>query len=201
MAGPGPRPYRKNGAIFNCVICGEEFYRKRSFIERGITNTCGKSECKSKFFRGPNNPAWGRIPSTENRIAVSESNKRRTGPPKGYKHTPEARAKISSAMRERWLLHRDKMIAAITKPPKPREEMRYRKDFTPWQRKEWKSTECFWCKSTESLVLDHIIPIVAGGLNIRGNAQTLCQTCNLWKMVYVDRPYHLSKLASKAASE
>ena len=99
-----------------------------------------------------------------------------------------------------WRDNRDKMIAALTKPPKPRDQMRYRKDFTPWQRAEWKDAHCKWCLSTEHLVLDHIIPIVANGHNIRANAQTLCQTCNLWKMVYIDRPYHLSLLASKAAS-
>ncbi len=197
---PGPRPYRKNGAIFNCVICGQPFYRKRSFIQRGITNTCGQTECKSQFFSGSNNPAWGRIPTVVQRDAVSLANKARTGPPKGYKHTPEARAKMSEALRRRWLTNRDAMIAAITPPPKPREQMRYRRDFTPYQRKTWKASECRWCGTTQQLVLDHIIPIVAHGLNIRGNAQTLCQPCNLWKMVYVDRPYHLSLLASKAAS-
>jgi hypothetical protein len=72
---PGPRPYRKTGAIFTCVICGEPFYRKPSLVERGITNTCGKSECKSLFFSGANNPAWGRMPTDENRKAVSDSNK------------------------------------------------------------------------------------------------------------------------------
>ena len=195
-----PRPYRQNGAMFNCVICGKEFYRRRSFIDRGITNTCGKSECKSKFFSGPNNPAWGRVPTKENRRSVSAANKKRTGPPKGYKHTAEARAKITAALRERWRLHRDKMIASITKPPKPRAEMRYRKDFTPYQRKTWKGTACAWCDSTNNLVLDHVIPVVAGGLNIQGNSQTLCQTCNLWKMVYIERPYHFAMLASKAAS-
>lgn len=189
---------RKNGAMFNCAVCGCEFYRKRSFIERGITNTCGKTGCKSKFFSGSNNPAWGRIPTEDNRKAVSDSNKRRTGPPKGYKHTPEARAKITEALKRRWRENRDGMIAAITPPPKPRDEMRYRRDFTPVQRKTWKAQHCLWCNTTENLVLDHIIPIVAGGLNIKGNAQTLCQTCNLWKMVYVDRPYYFATLATKA---
>jgi hypothetical protein len=113
------------------------------------------------------------MPTEENRKAVSESNKRRTGPPKGYKHTPEARAKITAALTRRWRENSDAMIAALTKPPKPRELMRYRKDFTPWQRKEWKGSFCVWCGSSEKLVLDHIIPIVAGGINIEGNAQTL----------------------------
>lgn len=196
----GIRHWRMNGALFNCVICGVEFYRKRSFIERGITKTCGQSECKSRYFTGPTNPAWGRVPSPENRMAVSDANTKRTGPPKGFRHTMEAREKIREASRRMWRENRDKMIAALTKPPKPRDQMRYRKDFTVWQRKEWKEAICLWCSASHHLVLDHIIPIVAGGMNIRGNAQTLCQPCNLWKMVYVDRPYHLSLLASKAAS-
>lgn len=196
---PGPRPYRKNGATFKCVICGSEFYRKRSFIERGITNTCGKSECKSKFFSGPNNPAWGRIPTEENRQAVSNSNKRRSGPPKGWKPTPEHRAAVSAALKDMWLNHRDKMIAAITKP-KTMADPRHRREFTPYQKSVWKADFCAWCGTTDGLELDHIIPIVVGGLNIKENSQTLCRKCNLWKMAYVDRPMRIAMLASKAAS-
>ncbi len=199
--GPGPRPYRKNGAMFNCVICGDSFYRKRSFIERGITKTCGKTECKSKFFSGPGNPAWGNVPSIEARQAVRESNlsRKKTGPPKGYKHTPEARAKISEALRERWKHNRDEMIRKLTKP-KPRDAMRYRREFTPVQKKLWTGKLCCWCGTEDGLELDHIIPIVAGGINLLENSQTLCRKCNLWKMVYVDRPYQIAMLAFKAAS-
>lgn len=200
---PGPRPYRKNGATFNCVVCGDPFYRRRSFIERGITKTCGKSECKSKFFSGPNNPAWGNVPTEKTREAVRQSNlarpKGRTGPPKGWKPSVEHRASVSAALKERWRLHRDEMIQALTKP-KPRDAMRYRREFTPWQKKAWIACSCAWCGTEVGLELDHIIPIVAGGINIRENAQTLCRKCNLWKMVYVDRPYQLATLATKAAS-
>lgn len=200
--GPGPRPYRMNGAIFNCAVCGAQFYRKRSFIERGITKTCGKSECKSQFFSGSNNPAWGRTVPEEHRQAIRDSNmtrpKKRTGPPLGYKHTPEARSMISAALRERWRLNRDKMIAALTKPKSP-DSPRIRREFTTWQKRNWKASVCAWCDCTEGLELDHIIPVVIGGMNIRANAQTLCRKCNLWKMSYVDRPYHLASLASKAA--
>lgn len=200
--GPGPRPYRKNGAIFKCVVCGEEFYRKRSFIERGITKTCGKSECKSKYFSGPNNPAWGHVPTAAARQAVRDSNlarpKKRTGPPPGWSPTPEHRAAVSAALRERWRTNRDAMIKALTKP-KPRYQMRYRREFTPVQKRDWKALSCAWCGTDSGLELDHIIPIVAGGINIRENAQTLCRKCNLWKMVFVDRPYQLSMLATKAA--
>lgn len=204
MAGPGPRPYRKNGALFNCVICGEEFYRKRSLIERGITKTCGKTECKSQFFSGDGNPAWGRIPTQEHRDAVRDSNlsrpKKKTGPPPGWTHSKEAREAISKAMRERWKNNRDEMIKKLTKP-KTREMMRYRREFTPYQKRAWKESECKWCGTDKQLELDHIIPIVAGGVNIKENAQTLCRKCNLWKMVYIDRPYQIAQFATEAASE
>ncbi len=103
-------------------------------------------------------------------------------------------------MRERWRLHRDEMIKSLTKP-KTREMMRYRREFTPYQKKTWKDSECKWCGVTDQLELDHVIPIVGGGINIKENAQTLCRKCNLWKMVYMDRPYQIAYLAIKAASE
>lgn len=198
---PGSRIYRRNGAVLQCAVCGSDFYRPRSLVERGVNKTCGKSECKSKFFSGANNPAWGRIPTDANRQAVRDSNlarPRRSGPPPGFKHSPSARAAISAALRERWRLHRDEMIAAITKP-KPRDQFRYRREFTPWQKSQWTRTACAWCAAIEGLELDHIIPIVAGGINIQGNSQTLCRKCNLWKMTYMDRPYHLATLATKEA--
>lgn len=198
---PGPRPYRKTGETLKCVVCGDDFYRRKSYIRRGIRHTCGKTECKSKFFSGPNNPAWGRIPTEENRMAVRDSNLARgkTGPPPGWKPSTEHRAAVSKALRERWRLHRDEMIAKLTKP-KPRDQLRYRREFTPVQKRDWKAPSCAWCETTVGLELDHVIPIVAGGVNIKGNCQTLCRKCNLWKMVYVDRPYFLATLASKAAS-
>lgn len=37
---------------------------------------------------------------------------------------------------------------------------------------------CIACKSTCWLHLDHILPLVWGGLNIRENCQIMCQYCN-----------------------
>lgn len=71
-------------------------------------------------------------------------------------------------------------------------EPRYRRNFTALQRKEWTGKSCIWCSSEESLVLDHVVPVMCGGKNEKQNAQTLCQPCNLWKMVYVDRPMMLA---------
>ncbi len=203
----GPRPWRKNGQTFVCSQCGGIFYRKASYVERGITKTCGKRECVSKSMLGANNPYWGKEHSPELKKALSEmktanpKGKRRYGPEKGsFKHTPEARAKMSEALRQRWAANRDAMLARFQKEPKPREEQRYRLAFTPWQRKNWKGPNCVWCKSTDALVLDHILPVSAGGTNIKENAQTLCQPCNLWKSANIDRPLHLAILAVRSGS-
>lgn len=124
-----------------------------------------------------------------------------TGPKKGiFKQSPEAKLKMSEAMRRRWAETRDLMLAARAhlKLRKPKEELRYRRNFTPLQRREWKDAQCAWCRSSEKLILDHIIPVMCGGDNLRNNAQTLCQPCNIWKMVYVDRPLYLAGLGQNA---
>jgi hypothetical protein len=180
-------------------------YKTRAYLLRGHKRvTCGASECKTKAMQGENNPFWGKIHDEATRLRIREGRrarppKKKTGPPKGYKHTPEARAKITAALRERWAVNRDKMLKNLEhlRLNKPREEQRYRRNFTPLQRREWINTHCFWCQSTEDLVLDHIIPVSCDGVNERRNAQTLCRTCNLWKMAYVDRPLFLAGLGSK----
>ncbi len=182
----------------NCMICGDSFYRRRSYIKRGIRKTCGKTECKSGSMRGANNPFWGKSHSAEVREKIKQGRARNppknTGPRKGsFRHTPEARAKIAAASRELWRLNRDKMLACNPRPPlKPREELRYRRNFTEVQRKLWKESKCSWCESVDQLVLDHIIPVMCGGENVRANAQTLCQPCNRWKLWHVDRPLFLA---------
>lgn len=43
---------------------------------------------------------------------------------------------------------------------------------------------CELCQSTQSLVIDHIIPLAQGGTNDLSNLRTLCQSCNAkeaWK--------------------
>ena len=184
------------------MICGNPFYRRASYIRRGIRKTCGKPECKSASMSGENNPFWGKVHDEETRIRIREGRRARpprkkTGPPKGYKHTPEARAQISKALKERWRTNRDKMLACTKQEPMAAGELRYRRNFTGLQRKEWIASSCAWCDATEGLELDHIIPICAGGTNERRNAQTLCPPCNKWKMVHVDRPLFLAGLGSQ----
>lgn len=204
----GPRPNRRLGKNFNCQVCGVQFYRKPSYIARGITKTCGTLECVSESLKREGNPFWGRDHSPELREYLSklksarENGKPRHGALRGtIKHTAETRKKLSDALRKRWRENRDVMIAHLSRrQPKPREEQRYRKVFTPFQRKNWKSDRCLWCGSTEKLVLDHIVSVRDGGFNLKANSQTLCQPCNIWKSVYVDRPAHLARLALQGGS-
>ena len=42
-------------------------------------------------------------------------------------------------------------------------------------------SKCAFCGASELLVIDHIIPVANGGLNIVSNVQILCRTCNIKK--------------------
>lgn len=196
-------PPRK-GRTFNCMYCGEDFYRRPSHVRRGITKTCGKRACISESVRGDKNPFWGASHTADTRDTLkiirgldvhNQNRAKRVLPPP----TPETRAKLSAKLKERWLTNRDKMIACLPRGPiKTREQLRYRRNFSRHQRRDWAEGSCRWCGSKEDLVLDHIIPVMCGGENERSNAQSLCRPCNLWKMVYVDRPLYLAGLRPPA---
>lgn len=47
---------------------------------------------------------------------------------------------------------------------------------------------CVWCKRTESLCLDHIIPVSLGGDDSDDNYQVLCSSCNSRKGSAEARP-------------
>lgn len=199
---------KKTGQTFICEHCGEPFYRRGSHVLRGITKSCGKPECKSAAMSGANNPFWGKTHSPEIRQKIKDG--RRAHPPKnpgrkkGYKLSAEERAVRTERFRGLWKNNRDKMMAsratgdgnAMTKLP---HERRYRVCFTKVQRREWLSSKCAWCDTTDNLVLDHVIPVMAGGTNIKANAQTLCPDCNLWKMVFVDRPFYFATLGGQGS--
>lgn len=166
--------------------------------------TCGARECRSKAVSGENNPFWGKIHDEATRIRIREGkrsrpNKGRSRMLEGNKQSPEARAKMSEAQRKRWAENRDKILAsrAEKRIETPREFLRYRRNFTEVQKQEWKQSFCCWCGAKENLVLDHIIPVMCGGTNVRQNAQTLCQPCNIWKMSHVDRPLFLAGLGER----
>ena len=200
-------PNIKTGRLVPCVICGTERYRTASYIARGGRMTCGKPECKTENSRGANNGFWGKQHTAETKAKINATIKarpeprRKGGPPKGWTQTPEQKAKMSAAAKERWRVNRDTMIAALPRGEdhhfrKINYEPRYRSNFTQAQRQRWTGTHCVWCSATDNLVLDHIIPVMAGGKAVEANAQTLCQPCNLWKMWNVDRPFYLAGLGS-----
>jgi len=210
------RKEHRRGQYFNCPFCGDTFYRRPSHVRRGITKTCGKRECVSASAMGANNAFWGKNHDEETRAAMKQMRNsrpprppgaKRYGPLKGtYKNSPEARAKISAKVREDWRINRDKRLAACAKSGETQRmkwlmggHPRYRLQFTPMQRRDWADSHCGWCDATDDLVLDHILPVMAGGGNSRANAQTLCRACNLWKMRYVDRPLVMAILDSKGA--
>lgn len=201
-------PNIKTGQLVPCAICGTEIYRAKNYIARTARITCGNVECKRALHQGANNPFWGRkhtsdtIAKINATIAARETPRKKGGPPKGWSQTPEQREKMAAAMRERWSTNRDAMLSRLPRGldhhlRKTNYEPRYRSNFSESQRRDWKGTACLWCAATDDLVLDHIIPVAAGGKNVRENAQTLCQPCNLWKMWNVDRPYCLASLGNQ----
>jgi 5-methylcytosine-specific restriction endonuclease McrA len=201
-------PNIKSGQEFNCKFCGEPFYRTRAYLLRGHVNmTCGKKACTREAMRGEGNPFWGKTHDEQTRLKIRAGRranppKTKTGPPKGWRQSPEAREKMRAALIKRWAEHRDVMMANLPRGKdgfyyKEPEERRYRKEWTPLQRKEWMADKCLWCGSTDDLTLDHIIPVMDGGLPEQTNAQTLCHPCNLWKSNFVDKPRYLAGLRSK----
>lgn len=161
------------------------------------------------MLSGENNPFWGRSHDEKTKAVMSERKKlnppKGTGPKKGYKHTDEAKAKMSAAVRERWLLHRDVMLANLPRGKdhhfaKLPVDRRHRKHFSPVQRREWTGTQCAYCGTSEKLELDHIVPIFDGGTNLKSNSQTLCRHCNVWKTTFVDLPRYFAAKSNEGAS-
>jgi len=199
----------KNGSFINCPFCSVEIYVTPYRAKNGGRKHCGKPECKSAYYSGKNNPFWGKSHTSETKTKIST---KKTGKPSGAKGTKkrkltlEEREKRSEAMKLEWARNRDARLSALVRGDdhhwkKAHEEIRHRLRFTAFQRREWSSGSCVWCGSENDLVLDHIMPIAAGGKNIRENAQTLCQPCNLWKMWNVDRPLAIYAKATSGATD
>lgn len=158
------------------------------------------------MLSGENNPFWGKSHSDEAKQTMKEKAVGRPGTKAatGYKHTEEARKKMSDAVRTRWKEQRDKMISNLPRGEahhfhKYPVERRHRMQFSPVQKREWLADKCAYCGSTEKLELDHIIPIFDGGTTIKENSQTLCRHCNVWKTTYIDKPRYLAAKAIKGA--
>lgn len=203
-------PNTIKGSFHACKICGSPVWRTPSAIRRNIHQTCGNKACISALMSGANNPFWGKTHNADTRKIISERRiaaaPKGTGPKKGiFKQTERAKQRIAENTRKYWAdpEHRkariEALIAAWEPFKMPPEFRRHRLHFTPWQRDEWKDTECAFCETKDELVLDHIIPIFDGGTNDRPNCQTLCQPCNVWKTWKIDLPRWRSAQAAKGA--
>lgn len=109
---------------------------------------------------------------------------------------------MSEALRLRWQNKRVDMLSYCKQGNnQPHTEIynepRWKVCFTKLQKKEWLGSECLWCDSTDRLTLDHILPVICGGKNIKTNAQTLCDDCNKWKMRHIDLPLYHAVLGHK----
>ena len=197
---------RKTGQDIACKICGTLVYRQRSHILRGVNVTCGKRECVSASVTGENNPFWGKNHSPEMREKIKAGQRahppKGTGPKKGVfkprrqRREPKCPPLLGSAGR----LNREKMLSYIPKGAvdhpyhKMERERRYRVCFTRFHKRDWQADKCAYCEALDGLVLDHIIPAMAGGKNVKSNAQDALQDratagkCDMLTCLIISRP-------------
>ena len=204
----GTHPGTRSGKWLNCLVCKKKFYRLPSQIRRGSVKTCSKT-CLGIYFRGKNNPFWGRTHNPTVRRKISQGRKGKllgNKHAKGYRHTEMARKKIVAASKRLWAEQHDKMLNSLPRGSahpnyKPKELRAYRLGWSKVQRSQWTDTKCRWCGTTDMLILDHIVPIFLGGDRYRENAQTLCQPCNLFKLTMIELPMMRSLQAKQGTNK
>lgn len=89
---------------------------------------------------------------------------------------------------------------AVTWPPKPGNENRRRDHNAKW-RKTWRiaqggELQCLWCLARESeklgsFVIDHRIPLEAGGYDTEANTMPLCPECHTERHAHQRTVQHL----------
>lgn len=191
---------KRRGKTVVCEVCGKEFYRKPYHIKTGRSRFCSE-ECRKV--------GWATELVKPDRASRREKLRKgktiacmNCGTTAYVKKSFLARnvgktcgnpVCVSAYSRSLWGLkpHADE-IARLPKP-KRKDIARRGNNFTAKQRAEWLDTKCAWCRSTDNLALDHMIPVCAGGKAIWDNSQTLCQPCNNWKCEHVDRPMALKQ--------
>jgi len=180
----------KRGAIVSCSICGNETYRKSGRIKSTKLFFCSdicrilaisKNLIDRKFDQASEKKRTG--VKFHCCICGAEKYQRPSYFNKGVNKTCGNSDCVSAYSRSLWNL-----------PPfegerKPKTPSRRATNFTAKQRAEWMGDKCVRCGTSENLCLVHKIPVCAGGLSVKDNAQTLCQPCNNWKAKNFDRPF------------
>lgn len=182
---------KRRGVNLKCEVCESEFYRPQSMVTAGKARFCSEG-CRQEGFRRKLIDRTGPRPERKNGTEITcavcgdARYRRQSLLERGIDKTCGKQACVSTWARAQWGLGpQDPVILSL---PKNRRGPRRPTLFTQAQRREWLGSHCVWCGATENLVLDHVIPVCAGGHSVRENAQTLCGPCNNWKAMTMDRP-------------
>lgn len=170
-----------------------------------VVNKAGKTAftcemCKQPFYRWPSDCKWSKISGKTIRFCSRKCHgaartARIIKMPVG---TNEINRKRSDGNRAAWgLPPHESNTMSLSK--KQRAAFVRGIGFNASQLRAWLDTSCKRCGATESLELDHIVCMAAGGKSVRNNAQTLCRKCNRWKVKYIDKPLVRQLFQSRGA--
>lgn len=181
---------RRRGQTLTCEVCDNSFYRQASMIEAGKSRFCSEP-CRIKAHEMKLVDRTGPRPNRNMGAKIAcmfcgeLTYRKRSMIERNIAKTCGKTECISAYGRHLWgLAPRDPETIAL---PRPKRKIRAT-NFSPLQRKAWLEPKCAYCRTTQNLTLDHIIPVCAGGKSVRENAQTLCGPCNNWKATNLDRP-------------
>lgn len=181
---------KRRGVHLVCEVCKADFYRPASMVAAGRSRFCSEP-CRLRAHELKLCDMGGPRPERLNGKIITcvscgkDRYRKLSFLDRNIDKTCGDPVCVSAYNRSKWgLPPRDEETAR-----KPRAQRKQRRtNFTAKQRREWLGDRCVRCGATENLALDHRVPVCAGGQSVEENAQTLCQPCNNWKCVHVDRP-------------
>jgi hypothetical protein len=182
---------KKTGKTISCEVCEKQFHRKLSAIKNGRSRFCSEP-CRQKAFdlklidRSQPRPANLKGETISCLICGESKYRKKSMIERNINKTCGKTSCISAYSRSLWSLPPRTPEEMLL--PKPKRKVRVT-NFTSKQRLELIGTHCLWCGTTKNLTLDHIIPVCAGGLSTKYNAQTLCGRCNNIKAKTTDKIY------------
>lgn len=182
---------KRRGENLKCEVCGGDFYRPPSMVAAGKARFCSEA-CRLEAHRRKLVDRTGPRPGRKNgeeiacTVCGETRYRKKSLLERGIDKTCGKQACISTFSRGLWGLGPQDPV--LLERPIHQRKMLRPTNFTQAQRREWIGTHCVWCGATENLVLDHVIPVCAGGQSVKENAQTLCGPCNNWKAMTMDRP-------------
>ena len=168
---------KKTGETLNCEVCNTAFYAVKSKVEsqRFCSEPCRINAFKAKLIdRTAPRPDMLKGEEIACVICGNLVYRKASYIKRGINKTCGDPQCLSTYGRADWGLAPRVYIT-------PKQARKKRDVFTSAQRATWKDTMCAKCGSFENLTLDHIIPVCCGGLSIKENCQTLCQSCNTLK--------------------